>query len=109
MFAAGRLNQRITIQQPAASQDAYGEMVPSWTTFATVWAEVKPVLGSEAVVNGMTLAQAPVKVRIRHLAGVLPTMRVVHETRTLAVRSVAEMDSAGQIDELLCEVIDGGS
>src|SRR5574343_88264 len=107
MFAAGRLDQRVTIQQPAASQDTYGEAVPTWTTFGEVWAEVKPALGSEAIANGMTLAQQPVRVRVRYVAGLEVGMRVVHGAKTMAVKSVADVDSAGEIVELLCEVTDG--
>ena len=40
---AGRLTQRVRIEQPVVTRNALGEEILGWTTFAEVWAEVRPL------------------------------------------------------------------
>ena len=44
---AGAFDQKLVIEQPAIAADGYGGGVVSWSTFATVWASVKPQSGRE--------------------------------------------------------------
>lgn len=47
---AGRLNHRVTFQQPTNSVDDYGQPVPgSFDDVATVWAAIRPTGSSERV------------------------------------------------------------
>ena len=43
----GKLDKRITLQIRSATLDDYGQELNSWSDFATVWANVKPVSGRE--------------------------------------------------------------
>lgn len=45
MIDPGQLKTRLVIQQPIETPDDQGGVVRTWTTFATVWAQVTP-LGS---------------------------------------------------------------
>lgn len=45
MIDPGQLKTRLVIQQPVETPDDQGGVVRTWTTFATVWAQVTP-LGS---------------------------------------------------------------
>ncbi len=58
-------------------QDANGEMVPGWPTFATVWAEVEDISGREYVVAGSTQNSVTTTMTIRYRAGVIQNMRVM--------------------------------
>jgi SPP1 family predicted phage head-tail adaptor len=40
----GKLDKRITLQIRSATLDDYGQELNSWSDFATVWANVKPVV-----------------------------------------------------------------
>lgn len=76
----GRLDQRIRIDYAVTTQDAdYGTPVITWTTFATVWANVQDVLPSKAerLTDDIVLANRPSRIRIRYLDGVTSAMRVV--------------------------------
>jgi SPP1 family predicted phage head-tail adaptor len=42
-----KLQQRITVQRRSTTLDAYGQEINSWTNIGTVWAEVKPLSGTE--------------------------------------------------------------
>ena len=45
---AGRLDRRIALQRKTATQNDYGEEVVTWSTLATVWAEMLPGAGRES-------------------------------------------------------------
>lgn len=44
----GKLDKRITLQTRSATLDAYGQELNSWTDYATIWANVRPIGGKEA-------------------------------------------------------------
>lgn len=54
-----------------------GEAVPTWTEYATVWADVQPVSGNERFVAQQFLANVSHTIRFRFLDGVTPKMRGV--------------------------------
>lgn len=89
---AGRLNKRITIQSPAAGQDATGEPAVGWTDIATVWASIVDVSGREYVAAGGTQNSALTKITIRHRDGIVPSMRVVHGSDAYNVEAVLGQD-----------------
>lgn len=57
MIDPGQLKTRLVIQQPVETPDDQGGVVRTWTTFATVWAQVKPLAARrdvEADADGAT-------------------------------------------------------
>ena len=48
-IAAGSLNSRVTIETPTMTQDAAGQAIPSWSTLATVWANIRHLNGAESI------------------------------------------------------------
>ncbi|OQB35290.1 MAG: Phage head-tail joining protein [Candidatus Latescibacteria bacterium ADurb.Bin168] len=108
---AGKLRHRIVIQQATvAAPGTYGEQALSWSTFATVWAEVKPVSGGESFDMGQDRASVSHEIRIRYLAGVKPNMRVQFtrdEVRhTFKIHSILEDAFRGAEMVLSCEETD---
>lgn len=49
---AGQMDRKIIIQTPAESVNDIGQVVSSWSTLATVWAQVVPVTGNEIIRSG---------------------------------------------------------
>lgn len=75
---AGALRHRLTIEQRTDVVEAtMGEAVPTWTEFATVWADVQPVSGTERFIAQQFLANVSHTIRTRYLDGVTPKMRGV--------------------------------
>lgn len=72
---AGRLRQRVTIQEKSVVRDTYGGETITWTEVDTVWAEVTPLVGREYLEARQEGAEINTKIRIRYLAGVKPEMR----------------------------------
>lgn len=76
------LDRRITIQSRSAAIDSgHGSEVVTWPTFKVVSAEWREELPSrnEDLRGGIEIARNRVRVRIRYLAGLDPSMRVVHQ------------------------------
>jgi SPP1 family predicted phage head-tail adaptor len=96
---AGRLRHVIVIEQQSGSQDEYGAPGVTWSTFATVRAGVEPTMGKERFATAQTVAEADTVFTIRYLAGVLPTMRILHDGRVFNIAAPA-MDPDGRKREL---------
>lgn len=77
---AGQLNTRCRIEQKSVTQDAtYGTELVSWTTLATVWANVQDELPSksEAVKQGLAVATQRARIRLRYRTDLDASMRIV--------------------------------
>lgn len=92
MIPAGKLDRRIVLQAPAITQDAAGQPNTTWSTFATVWAEILDITGREYLAAGGTQNQAMTKITIRYLAGVVASMRVVWGSTTYNIEAVLGTD-----------------
>lgn len=104
---AGQLRHLITIQQRTNTRDEYGQPIPAWATFATVWAEVLDMTGREFVESQEArAAEVSVTVIIRYLAGVKPTMRIIHSSRTLQIAAVLDPEGRSRMLQLMCREVD---
>ena len=102
MINAGNLVDRIVIEQAAETRNSVGEVTLSWSTFATVWADVQALSGREAERYGQIVGFTGHKVTIRQLPGVKVSMRVIYEgTRTLEIGAINEYERGWYL-ELIC-------
>ena len=102
MINAGDLTDRIVIEQATETRNAVGEPVLTWSTFATVWADVSALSGHEAERYGEVVGLTGHKVTIRALPGVKTAMRIIYETtRTLEIGAINEYER-GWYMELIC-------
>lgn len=72
------LNQRITFQTLTRTSDGQGGWTETWTTFATVWAKVKPKSARERYFSQQVQETITHEITIRKLANVTTEMRVLH-------------------------------
>lgn len=79
----GRLRTQITIEQRTAAspqQSASGEPDESWTTYATVMADIQPTLGREFFAAAATQNEVDTKIRVRYMTsvtdGITAAMRI---------------------------------
>lgn len=93
MIDAGRLRERVTVQQAAETRNALGETVLSWSTFAERWASVEGVSSREALASGQQDVTITHRVRMRYLSGMTQNMRIVWRSRTLNIVSLLEYDN----------------
>lgn len=85
---AGLLREQITIEQRSTTPDAIGQPTESWSTVATVWANIRHISGLEAIKAGATTAVVKASIRIRYLDSLNAGMRVVHGTTVYQIESV---------------------
>lgn len=84
----GKLNTFVEIQGRATTQDAvYRTSVESWSTIASVWAEVQDMLPSrgERVAEGINIARRPARVRMYYRDDVHSGMRMKIGSRLLKI------------------------
>lgn len=76
---AGMLRHRVRVEQNTQStRNAYGEMIPeSWSTVATVWADVRPVAASETIEGMRAEGRITHKILTHYRADIKPNMRLV--------------------------------
>ena len=90
MIDAGRLRERVTVQQASATRNSLGESVLSWADWQTVWASVEGVSAREALAAGQQETTITHKVRLRYLSGLTQQMRFSWRSRTLNIVSLLE-------------------
>lgn len=93
----GRLNQRITIQRPSSTLDAYGQPTDSWVTVATVWAHIRALRSKESMQTLVINSESLYKITTRYSAALLPPQtvdawRIVYGSRIFNIVSVSNPD-----------------
>lgn len=95
----GRARHRITIETFTESQNAYGEPIKTWSTYATRWAEIRTLKGREFWTAQQTVSESPVEFRIRHdsvTAGVTSEMRIVWDGKNYDILDPQDVDGRGK-------------
>ena len=84
---AGRLRHRIDFEEKALVQDPNnGEMIPGWRPVREkVPAAYEPLSSKDLFAAQAAQSQATVRFVIRHWAGLLPTMRIVHRGKFYSI------------------------
>lgn len=88
---AARYRYVVTIEKRAGTRDA-GEVVNTWTTFATARAGFEPVRGREFFAAGRIDAETTHVVYMRHLAGLDETMRINWNGRIFDIQAIINVD-----------------
>lgn len=98
-----RLRKRIEIEEPVQTPDGGGGFSTSWQNFATVWAEITPLRGSENFENGKLENIGNFTITIRYLEGMAEKMRVKSGTRIFNIRGIVDPDENKEILEIFAE------
>lgn len=104
---SGNLRHRIEIQRQIHGENEYGDPIHEWKTFAKVWAEVLDLKGREFWQAAQVQSEITSRLRIRYLAGVEASMRVLHEGRTLEIDHILDPDGRKRELHLFCKTLDG--
>ena len=83
-----RFTFEIVIQQTTETQDAYGELDDTWSTYATVWADKIEGKGAERYSAAKETAFSPVVFMIRTDSGVTEKMRISYDSKIYDIISV---------------------
>lgn len=104
----GSLNRQIEIQAQQSGVDAAGQPINTWTTVATVWANVRGESGMASIRktlprDGVAMSLDAYSFRVRFMTGIVAGMRVLYEGTAFDILQV-RMDYAGRVwTDLVCE------
>lgn len=101
----GKLNRRIVIQSRDAGTDDAGQPLQTWTTLASVWADILGATGMgtiKAAVGGVEVNAY--SFRIRYRTDLDAADRVVFNSQNFDVKSVRHDFARKEWTDLVCEV-----
>lgn len=102
---AGKLRDRITLEEPVEEIDALSAPTQTWTDYATVWANVEPSAGREVFIADKVEAEITHRVSMRYFSGVTPKMRISFKDRTLEILSVVDSGERNRNLDLMCREV----
>lgn len=106
---AFRLRHRVDIEEFSTSMDSEtGAVTEAWASILAdgsplIPAEIYPMSGREFVAAQSVQAGVTTKIVIRHIAGVLPSMRVIHGSKKYNIRAVLPDPTLARHITLMCE------
>ena len=113
-ISAGMLTRRIKIQRPNTIKDSVGAPCRSWLDVATVWADIQPLSGKEAVIANRISAELSHQIIVRYQSlfdnpQQVAQMRVLYKARIFNIHSALNEDEKRtQIILLASEGLDDG-
>lgn len=99
----GKLDQRVSLQSKTLTDDGAGGASETWTEYAEVWAQVRPMTGREREIAMRNEAHANYVVTIRHRT-VSPLDRILWRGRYLNIRFVKEAGPRNQYLDIEAEM-----
>lgn len=104
----GKMDRQIVLQRKTTVKDSIGYPVETWATLATVWADVRPVSGREALGSGEALGRLlgsqTAQMFIHFYSGLTTADRISYDGKTWEIRYIREV-GRGEMTEIVAEVI----
>ena len=99
---AGQLDRRITIQTFSETTDNFGQEVKSFSTLASVWANVVERVGREGEDGEMIAATKKVEFIIRYRTDVDEEMRITYNSNTYKIQAIQSADARKAFLKIVC-------
>lgn len=84
-------DQKIEIQRQALTKNNFGEEAIAYTHFASAWAAVNYKGGREGFYASQVVATGEVVFKIRYIASLSETMRIVYKGRNYNISHIVEV------------------
>lgn len=88
------MDKRIELQSVTRVSDSQGGYTETWATYATVWAEIKPVKGYEKFQAMQNATPVTHNLVIRYRSGVTTAHRVLFGSRVFHIKEVLNIEEA---------------
>ena len=102
-FLPSELRHRLMLEQLERVSDDGGGFTESWVEVATLWCDLRPLVGSETVEADRLAGTVSHEIALRYLPGVLPAMRFREDARVFHIVSVINVDERNRWLKCLCE------
>ncbi len=89
---SGSLRNKINIEHAMNVKNSVGEQTKTWSIFAEVYAEAKPIRSTERFVSQRLQTEVNFQFRVRFLSGIEHDMRVVYNERIFDIDSVLNVE-----------------
>lgn len=101
---AGGIPRRINIEQSTPTSDTEGNPGVTWSVYTTLWANVEPLTGTEALQAGQMASSVSHIVLTRYYPGITSDMRIHEPTSNLYldIQAVINVREAQQSLQLMC-------
>lgn len=99
---AGSLRDRVTLQNPPATDDGAGGQVGGWTTVAVLNADVRPMSANQQLLAGAPQGVTVYRVTVRYRAGISSAQRLLWRGQALAITGVMNPDGNRVAAEIMC-------
>ena len=90
---AGNLRNYVEIKQLVMVEDENLELVESWSTFTSCWAEILPLIGREYWASRQVVSEVTGKIRMRYISGMKATMKVIDGSKTYDIEAVIDVEN----------------
>jgi SPP1 family predicted phage head-tail adaptor len=90
----GKMDKRITLQEPVKTPDGKGGFTTTWTDRATVWAEFKKPTFETKEAAGAIQSVSRREIKIRYRSDVVKGWRIIHSTNIIPIDHVYDDDRA---------------
>jgi len=97
------LRHRLTLEELSRVADDGGGFTESWVAVATIFADLRPISGSERVEADRLTGSVTHGVVLRYRAGVVPAMRFREGTRIFQIVMVIDVEERRRWLRCLCE------
>jgi SPP1 family predicted phage head-tail adaptor len=102
---AGKLRHRVALQSCTTAKDAAGEDIRTYSTYDTVWAEIKALAGRELESAQQISEEITYKINIRYHTTVVSDHRILFGARIFEIVTVTDPDERNIELNLMCKEI----
>jgi SPP1 family predicted phage head-tail adaptor len=102
---SGKLRHRLAIQAPTAVVGSDGTPATTYATTSTVWAQIVPTQGIERFSEGNVNGDITHEITIRGGTTVTRRHRLIYNSRTFEVTSVADSSERGIMTKILAKEV----
>ena len=99
----GHLRQRISVERPVRTSDGGGGAAESWVLVAEVWAQIRPLSGSERAEADGLAGRVSHEVIMRYRDDVGPDDRIAFDGRLFDIRAALDVDERRRFLKCLAE------
>ena len=98
----GKLNKRVELHAVTLTADGMGEAITTYASYATVWAQIRPMQANETAQSDQIVTKVLHKITIRYNSSVTETDRIVYDSRTFDINSILDQFENERYMELTC-------
>lgn len=103
MNSIGKMRYRVKIESATDTTDAGGGRARVYNTLATVYANIKPIKGTETFRQGKVSSDTTHEVTLRYRSDLSTKYRICYGTRVFSIKSILNIDERDRFLKLECK------